>query len=336
MFNVGVIGLGMGRDHLLQYRDTPEVRILAIADIEAQRLERCRAEFSVPHAFADYRQLLALAELDAVSVVLPNHLHAPVTTEALAAGRHVLVDKPMAMSTVEARAMIAAAGRAGRLLAVSMNYRWNIRDAGYLRRVIEGGALGDIYAVRAVSTRRRTFPRGHTTWFSDKRRSGGGALIDMGPHILDLAMWFAGDWEPASVSGVVRTALMTDTDIDDYAEGMVRMKGGCTISVLSTWASHTRPGLSVTVLGTRGGAVLDLGSPQVLTFFGEDGGTLTEWKPTEISPAPLPQARVQAHFVACARSGAPAENSAERGLAVMRIIEGIYRSSAEGREVAAP
>jgi len=135
------------------------------------------------------------------------------------------------------------------------------------------------------------------------------------------------------VSGVARTAIMTDTDIDDYACGLVRMKGGCTISIESTWASHTRPGLSVTVLGTKGGAVLDMSSSQVLTFFGEDGATLTESKPTEIVLSPDMEPRVQAHFVDCIRTGKAAENTPARGLAVMQIIEGIYRSSADGREV---
>jgi predicted dehydrogenase len=333
MFNVGVIGLGMGRDHLMQYKDVPDVRILGIADVDEKRLESCRAEFSVPHAFSDYRKLLKLADLDAVSVALPNNLHASVTIEALEAGRHVLVEKPMAMNAAEARRMIEAAGRTGKHLALAMNYRWNIREAGYLRQVIAAGTLGEIYSVRSVSTRRRTFPRGHKIWFSDRSRSGGGALIDMGPHILDLAMWFAGDWEPVSVSGVARTAIMTDTDIDDYACGLVRMKGGCTISIESTWASHTRPGLSVTVLGTKGGAVLDMSSSQVLTFFGEDGATLTESKPTEIVLSPDMEPRVQAHFVDCIRTGKAAENTPARGLAVMQIIEGIYRSSADGREV---
>jgi len=337
MMNVGVIGLGMGREHLRGYGLIPDVCILAVADLDEGRLRPAAEQYHVPHAFTDYRELLALKELDLVSVCLPNYLHAPVTLEALKAGRHVLVEKPMAMSSAEAEAMIAAAKEQGRTLAVAMNYRWAFNpDTFYLKQLITQGKLGDIYYIRSVSLRRRTFLRGQKSWFSDKARSGGAAVMDMGPHMVDLAMWFASDYAPVQVSGVTRTAIMVDTDVDDFASALIRLKGGATVALESTWESFTRPGLSITVLGARGGAILNLGAPQGqrLTLFGEEDNTLFEVAPVDIRlPAP-PEATVQEHVVHSIRAGRQPENSAERGLAVMRALEAIYRSSATGRDVA--
>jgi predicted dehydrogenase len=336
MFSVGVIGLGMGRDHLEQYARIAGVRIAAIADLDAARLESARTQFQVPRACADYHELLSMAEIDSLSICLPNHLHASVTIEALKAGKHVLIEKPMAMNAKEGQSMIEAARSSGRTLALAMNYRWHFGpDTLYLKQQIEAGALGTVYYIRSQSLRRRTFAPGHKSWFSQKAKSGGGALIDMGPHLLDLAMWFSGDFRPVSASGCVRTAIMTDTDIDDLAVGLVRLSGGATVALESTWASHTRPGVFVTVMGTKGGAVLELGAPagQRLTFFGAQGPAFTEMRPVEIHLEPGFDASVQAHFVRCIQSGIPPQNSAECGVAVMRILDAVYESSRAGVEV---
>jgi predicted dehydrogenase len=339
MFSVAVIGLGMGQAHLTGYSAVPDLRIDAIADLDEARLAACGERFGVPKATTRYEEVLAMPGVDAVSVCLPNHLHAPVTVAALQAGKHVLVEKPMAMDAAEATRMLEAARRAGRTLAVAMNYRWGLApESYYLKGLVEQGRLGQIHYLRSVSLRRRTFPRGHRTWFSERQRSGGGGLIDMGPHMLDLAMWLADDYAPVQGYGVTRTALMTDTDVDDLASGLVRLAGGATIALESTWASFTRPGASVAVFGTLGGAILDLSSPagQRLTLFGQDGETLVDSSPVDIRLADPPEASVQAHFVAAVRAGHTPENSGERGLAVMRAIDSIYRSSATGAAVAIP
>ena len=336
---VGVIGLGMGEAHVAAYGTAAGVRVAGIADLDAGRLAACRERHGVPFATADYRQLLERPDIAAVSVCLPNVLHAPVTLEALAAGKHVLVEKPMAMSAAEAGRMIGAAKAAGRLLGVSMNYPWIFGpDSHYLRQLIGEGRLGSVYYVRAQSLRRRTYPRGKRTWANDRRQSGGGALIDMGPHKLDLAMWYAGDFEPRSASGVTRTALMTDTDVDDLACGIVRLAGGATIMLESTWASHTWGGGLITVLGTGAGAVLDLSKSagQRLTLYGTDGETLTESRPTDISLKTPVEASVQEHFVAAIRGEVTLAVPGERGLAAMKIIDALYESSRTGREVSIP
>lgn len=336
MFNVAVIGLGMGQAHLQAYRDIPDVRILGIADMDEKRLGDCARKYAIENTFTDYHALLAQPDLHLVSVCLPNFLHAPVSIDALKAGKHVLVEKPMARTVAEAKSMIAAAGKQKKTLAVSMNYRWGFHpDSFYLKQLIRQGRLGDIYYVRTVSLRRRSFSRDTKTWFIDKARSGGGGLVDMGPHMLDLAMWFAGDYAPLHISGVTRNALMPYSDVDDFSTGLIRMKGGATIQLESTWATHTKPAMHITIFGTEGGAVLDPGKPQGqrLTLFGMDGETWTETVPVDIHLAEGVEPSVQAHVVARIKAGQAPENSAERGLAVMQVIEGIYRSSETGREV---
>ncbi|MBM3279419.1 MAG: Gfo/Idh/MocA family oxidoreductase [Candidatus Handelsmanbacteria bacterium] len=333
---VGVIGLGMGRAHLQAYKAFAQAEIVGIADLDESRLKASAAEYGIGHTFTDYHQLLALPELEAVSVCLPNHLHEPVTVDALRARKHVLVEKPMARTPAEARAMKEVAEASGKVLGISMNYRWIVGpDSWYLKHLIEQGRLGHIYYVRAYTLRRRTFPRGHKTWFTQKALSGGAALMDMGPHLLDLAMWLAGDYRPKQVSGTTRTALMTDTDVDDFGVVLVRMAGGAAIYLESTWASFTRPGVGLVVMGTEGGAILDLSAPQGkrLTVMGAEGETHQEITPVDIQLPFTPEASIQEHFIRRVAAGQQPETTAERGLAVVQVIDGAYRSSQSGHEV---
>lgn len=336
MVNVAVIGLGMGRDHLKGYSALKDAKIVAIADLLDERLIASAEEYHVPHTFKDYHELLALPDIDIVSVCLPNYLHASVTIDALKAGKHVLVEKPMAKTAAEAEAMFAAAKETGKTLGVSFNYRWAFTpDSWYLKTLVDQGRFGSLYYIRAVSLRRRTMLRGQKSWFIRKELSGGAAAIDMGPHLLDLAMWLAGDYSPVAVSGVTRTAIMVDTDIDDFATALIRMRSGVTIALESTWEAFTRSSIGITVLGTEGGAIFDMAAPQGkrLTLFGADGNTLTETSPTDIVLPVHPEASVQEHFVRCLNTGCPPDNSAETGLAVMQALDAIYRSSEMGRDV---
>jgi predicted dehydrogenase len=336
VFNVAVIGVGMGEAHVRGYAAIPDVQVAAVVDISEQRGRDCASRYHVPLVLCDYRELLALPEIDAVSVCLPNDLHAPVTIAALQAGKHVLCEKPMASNLADAEAMAAAARETGRTLAISVNYRWSWSpDSWYLKELIDSGRMGDIYYIRAVSLRRRTTVGGHRSWFTQKERSGGAALTDMGPHLLDLAMWLAGDYDPTQVSGVTRTAIMTSTNVDDFATALVRLRGGATLSLESTWASFTREALTLTVFGTQGGAILDQSQPagKRLALFSSDGDTQLDYTPHSIVLRSPREATVQEHFVRCVQAGRQPENSMECGLAVMRTIDAVYRSSATGRDI---
>jgi predicted dehydrogenase len=291
----------------------------------------------VPQTYADYRELLAVPEIDLVSICLPNYLHCEATIAALRAGKHVLVEKPMALSALEAESMLRTANECGKTLAVSMNYRWSFGpDSWYLKDLIARGNLGDVYYIRSVSLRRRTFLRGQVTWFTQKELSGGAALIDMGPHMLDLAMWLADDYAPVHVSGVTRTAIMVDTDVDDFATALIRLKGGATIALESAWEAYTHPQIGIAVMGTRGGAILNMKAPpgERLTIYGADGNTLLESTPVDIQLAHAPESSIQEHVLNSIRAGREPDTRAELGLAIMRVIDAIYESSATGRGIA--
>lgn len=335
MTRVGVIGLGMGQAHLQGYKDIPDVEIAGIADIDAKRLATCAEQYHISNAFTDYRELLGLPGLDAVSVCLPNYLHGTVSVDALRAGLHVLVEKPMAKSVADAEAMVAAARETGKTLAVSVNYRWNLQpESFYMKHLIESGRLGEIYYIRVQSLRHRTGVPPQS-WFRQKELSGGAAARDMGPHMIDLAMWLVDDYTALRVSGETRNKIMVDSDVDDFAAALIHLKGGCTILLESTWASFTKPECAVTVFGAEGGMILDLAAPKAdqLRIYTKLNGSYVEAKPMEVLLPDPPEPTVQAHFINCLRTGRTPDTSDERGLAEMKVLDAIYASSDEQREI---
>ncbi len=336
MVNVGVIGLVMGGAHLEGYKGVPDVNILAICDLNQALLKEQAEKFSVPHTFSDYRKMLEVEELDAVTIALPNFLHCPVTLDSLEAGKHVLIEKPMAMNSSEAEKMIKKAKEKTKVLAVAMNYRF-APERMLLKKMIGKGDLGEIYYVRAVSLRRRTFPRelferaDPRTWFTRKEKSGGGSLIDMGPHMLDMAMWYCNDFKPVSAYGVTSCG-MKNGDVDDLSSALIKLSGGVTITLVSTWESFTKPRFFVSLFGTKGGAETD-----PLRIYREVDGADIEVKPGDVEVSEdsfiCAMSGLQSHFIECLRDGKKCEVSGERGLAVMKVIDGIYESAETGKEV---
>ena len=199
--NVGVIGLGMGTNHVRGYLKCPEANVLAICDKDEGWLKHLQKEWNVQHAFTDAEEMLALPELQAVSVTTPTFLHKAQTMSALKRGLHVLCEKPMAMNPAEGEEMVAAAKAAGKFLMIGYNQRY--RDINLtLKKLIDEKLLGDIYFIRTVWQRRMFMPMPiakyrstgeyDRTWALQMDKSGGGALLDLGVHMLDLAWWLAG------------------------------------------------------------------------------------------------------------------------------------------------
>jgi predicted dehydrogenase len=268
---VGIIGLGFigTAKHLPGLASVAdEVDVVGFCDLVEERASKARQEHGSADAYVttDWHDIVNDESLDVVHVCTWNVSHREITVAALEAGKHVLCEKPMAVTGEEARAMVAAAKAANRKLSVGYQYRWR-QDNRFLRNVVDEGRLGEIYHARAHAVRRRGVP----IWgaFTDKSKQGGGPLIDLGTHALDLALWYMGNYDVASVTGVVNYKLgdkpegnmagpwdPSTFEVEDSAFGFVRMKNGATIFLEAAWAlnvTHSREAC-VTLAGTEGGA----------------------------------------------------------------------------------
>ncbi len=338
---VAVVGLGMGAAHVEGYQRDGRAEVAALCDVDERRLAEAGRKYGVAELYADAGEMLRQVELDAVSIATPNKFHAPLTIAALRRGLHVLCEKPMAMNVREARRMLAAAQRAQRNLMINFSYRFT--DMSYaLKQQVEAGVIGDIYYGRTVWHRRRGMP-GFGGWFGQKELAGGGPLIDLGVHRLDLALWLMGYPDPVSVKGAVHCEIAGRLarqqrkrfSVEDLACGLVRLANGATLIVEASWALNiNEPEHMVTLLcGTKGGLVqknVGGGYRFAAELYTEEGGNLyTKTLDQALEPAPSPYQE----FVSSILEGRPPLASGEEGLKVMRILEGIYRSAETGREV---
>ena len=203
---VGVVGLGYaGRTHLTSYLPIPGVEVVALAGLEPDRLQYLGTEYGVPHLHARWEDLIARDDLDAVSVCSPTHLHAPITIAALESGRHVLCEKPLARTGAEGEEMVRAAAKAGRVLQIAFNHRER-GDVHALKQHIDSGGLGHIYYAKTRWVRRSGIP-GLGSWFTNREMSGGGPMIDLGVHMLDLSLYLLGEPRVTSVSASTYSEL---------------------------------------------------------------------------------------------------------------------------------
>lgn len=346
---VAVIGMGVGMAHARGYLACPDAELIAICDADPTRLRERGDQLGVPREmqFSDVSEVLALPGLDAVSIGLPNYLHAPVAIQAFEAGKHVLCEKPLATSQAEAELMVEAAKASGKMLMVCFNYRFR-DDARWLLKQRNDGKLGNIYFARSGWVRCSGIP-GMGGWFTQKATAGGGPLIDLGVHILDLTLWLMGYPKPVSVSGATFAAFgprdmkcgtrkgPAPFDVEDLAAGFVRFENGAALQIEASWASHTRPNRDeyfINLFGTEGGCELDVNNytdRDTVSFYSESGGVPVAIKPHIITRGG--HERAVAHFVECIQTNTPPEASGEQGLTLMRIIDGLYESARSGQEV---
>jgi predicted dehydrogenase len=338
---VGVVGLGMGRHHARGYHESAKAELAGLCDLNPALREEYGALYPEAKTYADYEDMFASAGLDAVSIAVPNFLHAPIATAALRAGLHVLCEKPMALSAAEAAGMLAVSQAAGKKLMIHFNYRFS-PPSQFLKRYVDEGHLGQIYYARTRWLRARGIP-GLGGWFGVKAKSGGGPLIDLGVHRLDLAMWLMGYPRAVSVSASTfdllgaRLAGQSGAayDVEDLATALIRLDNGATLNLEVSWAGGTtkREDMETAVFGTDGAAIQrnrGEGYEFEALALQDAAGALSEVNP-RFFPAECPSAID--HFLDCIINDCPPEASAENGLEMMRIIDAIYRSAAEGREV---
>lgn len=349
ILRAAVVGLGMGRGHVSGYHNYDRSEVAAICDKDEKRLRAVANEYGLGEecCFTDHQTMLARAgelELDAVSVATPNFLHAPITIDALKAGLHVLCEKPIASNAREGRKMIQAAEKAGRKLMVNFSYRFNDQSKA-LKQFVETGQLGDIYFGRTVWHRRWGMP-GFGGWFGTKRLSGGGPVIDLGVHRLDLAMWLMGNPRPVTVSGgawgflgAAEAKRQGKTfDVEDLGCALIRFDNGATILLEASWAgfSEKKEDMSTQLFGTRGGLVqrnVGEGYQFEARVFVEHNGTI--WN-SELQRARVQPGNAYSEFVdACLDDREPIAPG-RHGLDVQLILDAIYKSAEQGKEIRIP
>ncbi len=354
---VGVVGAGWtGRQHLLSYSEIPGIQITALAAQEPGLVTELATRYDIPYVYDRWEDLLAREGLDIVSVCTPNHLHAPIAVAALNGGRHVLCEKPLARTGEEAADMVRAARGADRVLKVCFNHRKRA-DVAALKRYIDAGALGEVYLAKVSWTRRNGIP-GAGSWFCTRELSGGGPLIDLGVHVLDLALYLLGEPKVASVTASAHDRLGSRGkgfrshvelpapglvfDVEDIATAFLRLENGATLLLEAGWAGHASPRgdvYGVTLFGTDGGARLesrDYAVDDTLEIFAEVAGVPAAIRPIVTLPQELRGHRgVVREFVRIVRSGDFQAHSGEEGMIRSQVIDACYRSAREGREVLA-
>jgi len=338
---VGIIGAGgIAWYHIKGYQKLDNVELVALCDVDANRVTKLGDEFNIKGRFTDYQEMLRSIELDAVSICTPNRYHSEISTAALEAGVNVLCEKPMAMNAREAEQMVKAQKKSDRVLMIAHHFRFR-EDVKVLKRAIDSGDLGNIYHIHTAWLRRNGIP-GFGSWFTTKSLAGGGVLIDIGVHAIDLCMHLLNFPDIRSVVSSVGKYFSErkegmggwgtpvpggKCDVDDYAVALIKCAQGTTIYLELTWASHIKEDkLEFVVMGTEGGATL---KPLEIfsTKYGYPTDLIVKVKDNEAYADEI------AHFIDCITTGKEPIPKGEHGVRVMRLIDAIYQSASEGKEI---
>ncbi|MGM0213107.1 Gfo/Idh/MocA family protein [Enterococcus sp. AZ109] len=351
---IGIIGCGgiaKGK-HLPALNQVEEVELVAFCDVILDRADEARTIFGTPEAemFTDYQKMLAEMDLDVVHVCTPNATHAELTIAALESDCHVMCEKPMAKTSEEARRMIEASKRTGKKLTIGYQNRFRT-DSQYLKEVCQEGTLGDIYFGKAHAIRRRAVP----TWgvFLDEEAQGGGPLIDIGTHALDLTLWMMNNYQPKYVVGKAYHKLAETKNaanawgpwdpekfkVEDSAFGFIMMENGASIFLESSWALNNLDvkEAKTTLCGTKGGADMNDG----LTINGEDHSLLYE-KKIQLQTGGVdfydgkgddPAVTEAKSWITDILEDREPVVKPEQALVVTEILEAIYESSKTGQPV---
>ena len=340
-----VIGTGgMGLEHLNSLLQCPRAATVAIADQSPARAKEAADRFKIPRSYTDYHDLLDQPDIEAVTVAVPNHLHAVVAIDALQARKHVLLEKPMAMSYKEAVKIAEAAKKARRLVMVGQNLRFN-RHTQIARALIERGDLGEVYHARGFWLRRGHIPR-IGSWFTQKQLAGGGCIVDLGVHVLDACLHLLGDFEVRSVVGQTYSKFgprglgefewgKGDLDpkkpfnVEDYGLALIKLRSGKTVSLEVSWAgnhpSDARE-MGVDLLGADAGLSL---FPARLFRPSPSG-----YETVHLTLPAVPQSEDRIHhFVTCVLQGRKPLVPVEESLKVQQVLDAIYASAASCKEV---
>jgi predicted dehydrogenase len=342
--NIGIIGAGWpGQQHALAIQKIENAELYACADLDDARRREFESEFEPHKCFRDYHELLQDRHVDVAIICLPNYLHFPASLAALEAGKHLLCEKPPTMNAAEMKVLREEAAKRKLIYYFSRQYRFTpaMRAA---KNAIEDGRLGKIYHAKATFIRSRGIPVGVGNWFTEKKRSGGGALIDIGIHALDTAWFLLGTPRPVSISAKVfqnfpQLAGDVAFDVEDAAFAFIRFDNDAIVQLETSWAGNLTDDvpprqyfgqelINTVVYGTKASVRL-----KPLTLFEDRQG--------ELAAVALQAGEEEAtgfelqlrNFLEAIAGQAAPINNAEQAVALMEMIDGIYASSELGREV---
>ena len=350
---VGIIGCGgiANGKHMPNIKKVPGVEMVAFCDIVIEKAEKAKAQYGTPDAkvYEDYKKLLEDKSIDVVHVCTPNRAHSFITVDALDAGKHVMCEKPMAINSAEALKMLEAAKRNGKKLTIGYQSRQRA-NSQFMKAEAEKGTFGDIYYAEAIAIRRRAVP----TWgvFLNEYEQGGGPLIDIGTHALDLTLWMMDNYKPKYCLGTTYHALNNQKNtgnawgdwdpekftVEDAAFGMVVMENGATINLRATWAlNYADPAEAITTIcGTKAGADMKGGSGlrinsiinsrQSITDVNMSAGGVAFYEGASNDMAHLEQLQ----WYAAIRADKNPCVLPEQAYCVTQILEGIYTSAKTG------
>ena len=342
---IGVIGAGfIGRVHMEKFGQMDDAAVVGCTDVSAEMATAAARTFGLDRVYADAQELIGSPDVDAVVVAVPNKHHAALTVSALQAGKHVLVEKPMALNARDAREIVAAQRSSGLTVMVAHQMRW-LAQPQEVKRMVERGELGEVYNARCGMMRRKNIP-GWGSWFTRMDESGGGPLIDIGVHVLDMAMWLLGNPRPVSVFGSTYAKFGPDRrglgswgtpqwdgyfDVEDLASAMIKMDDGTTLTLEVSWAVNTLSDNShfVDLMGTEGGASIR-GNRLVYTTHRFDRPVDVESQPASGEDSRTLLCR---HFLHCVQSGTAPISDAVSGLVNNTILDAIYESARTGTAV---
>jgi predicted dehydrogenase len=350
-WRVAMIGAGtiVQLGHIPRFKEIPNVEVVAVVDVNENRARLVAQEAGISHVYSDHKRMLEEVQPNIVVVATPNIFHKPQSIDALNAGAHVLCEKPLALSYTDAREMMEMAAERNLVLTVGTHYRWTapVRAA---KAHVDKGFFGEIYAARTVWHRRSGIP-GYGSWFTNKDLAGGGALLDIGIHALDRALYLMGYPQPVSVSGATYAKFGTRAmglggwgvdrqppnpnarfDVDDLTWGFVRFANDAVLQFQVSWAAHVQSQFYTEIFGTDGGAFL--GDRDQVELYTNLNGQDVVIKPDIAGGVTNSYERLIQNFVQHLDGDSSAEIiTPHEALIATQIIEGLLRSAESGQEV---
>jgi predicted dehydrogenase len=329
ILRVGLVGLGAAAQisHIPALKKIQDLELVALCDRDPEKCTRVAQKFQVPNAYNRFEELLS-DDVDVVDICTPNYLHAPMAVAALEAGKHVFCERPLARSAEEAAGMAKAAKKHERLLMCSVQHRFR-PDAQLLRKFLAKGELGDIFFTKAGWLRQRT-QWDSDEWRRQKRESGGGVVLDLGFQMLDQALWIMGSPKVESVTASLHRSRKGE--VEDNAIAFFRLATGATLTLEVTWGLLMEKDFAyVNLFGSGGAALLN-----PLRVHKGMHGTLVNVTPQVDTPRNQYKQSMEAqleHFADALHKGGRPMGASEEILPVMELLDAVYRSAEQGKEV---